>query len=220
MWIPVILQGLRSPDTHLRHRVSVYAVPVPLALDPASVLPLLQQVLQLQAGQHAATDSQVGYLPPPPPHLFPFPFSSPPHKLPLPNSYNRRVQLQAGQHAASDSQLGYPLPLPPATSPLPPCCFYDRWVHLQAGWRAAVDPIISLPPPPPARSHSHICRHATGGCSFRLDSMLPANPRAAPPHPSPLPPQQVTSRYCQYPALPSPTANLQREGALASSDFE
>ena len=40
--------------------MSVYAVPVPLGLDPASVLPLLQQVLQPQLGQLAATDAQVG----------------------------------------------------------------------------------------------------------------------------------------------------------------
>ena len=62
LWIPVLLEGLSSPDTHLRHRVSLYAVPVPLGLDQASVLPLLQQVLQPQPGQLAATDAQVGLL--------------------------------------------------------------------------------------------------------------------------------------------------------------
>ena len=60
LWIPVLLEGLSSPDTHLRHRVSLYAVPVPLGLDQASVLLLLQQVLQPQPGQLAATDAQVG----------------------------------------------------------------------------------------------------------------------------------------------------------------
>ena len=59
VWIPVLLQGLSAPDEHLRHRVSLYAVPVPLALDQASVLPLLQQVVQFQAEEAAASDSQV-----------------------------------------------------------------------------------------------------------------------------------------------------------------
>lgn len=87
-WIPVILQGLRSPDEHLRHRVSLYGVPVPLSLDQASVLPLLQQVMALQAGQHAASDSQVP-LPPTPPRAPPPPTSDTPlHKM--------CVQLQAG----------------------------------------------------------------------------------------------------------------------------
>lgn len=76
-WIPVILQGLRSPDEHLRHRVSLYGVPVPLSLDQASVLPLLQQVMALQAGQHAASDSQVP-LPPTPPRAPPPPPPTPP----------------------------------------------------------------------------------------------------------------------------------------------
>ncbi len=58
-WIPVLLAGLRSPDSHLRHRVSLYAVPVPLGLDQASALPLLQQVLQPQPGHCAVTDAQV-----------------------------------------------------------------------------------------------------------------------------------------------------------------
>ncbi|DBA69567.1 TPA: hypothetical protein ACH3X2_012764 [Trebouxia sp. C0005] len=62
LWIPVLLEGLSSPDTHLRHRVSLYAVPVPLGLDQASVLPLLHQVLQPQPGQLAATDAQVATL--------------------------------------------------------------------------------------------------------------------------------------------------------------
>ncbi|KAL0046958.1 hypothetical protein WJX82_002976, partial [Trebouxia sp. C0006] len=62
LWIPVLLEGLSSPDTHLRHRVSLYAVPVPLGLDQASVLLLLQQVLQPQPGQLAATDAQVATL--------------------------------------------------------------------------------------------------------------------------------------------------------------
>ncbi len=59
IWIPILLEGLSSPDTHLRHRVSLYAVPVPLGLDQASLLPLLQQVLQPQPGQLATTDAQV-----------------------------------------------------------------------------------------------------------------------------------------------------------------
>lgn len=59
LWIPALLDALRHPDEHLRHRVSLYAVPVPLALDSASVLPLLQQVLEPQHCEEAAPDSQV-----------------------------------------------------------------------------------------------------------------------------------------------------------------
>ncbi|DBB01023.1 TPA: hypothetical protein ACH3X1_000923 [Trebouxia sp. C0004] len=62
IWIPILLEGLSSPDSHLRHRVSLYAVPVPLGLDQASVLPLLHQVLQPQPRQLAATDTQVATL--------------------------------------------------------------------------------------------------------------------------------------------------------------
>lgn len=59
-WIPVLLEALTSPEAHVRHRVSLYAVPVPLGLDAASALPLLQQVLQPhQTGQSAAADGQV-----------------------------------------------------------------------------------------------------------------------------------------------------------------
>ena len=78
LWIPVILQGLRSSNEHLRHRVSLYAVPVPLALDQASVLPLLQQVVQLQPGQHVATDSQVCI------YIVPLPLPFAHSSLPLP----------------------------------------------------------------------------------------------------------------------------------------
>ena len=59
IWIPILLEGLKSPDEHLRHRVSLYAVPVPLGLDQASLLPLLQEVLKEQPGQPDATDAQV-----------------------------------------------------------------------------------------------------------------------------------------------------------------
>ena len=143
MWIPVILQGLRSPDEHLRHRVSLYAVPVPLALDPPSVLPLLQQVVQLQPGQHAASDSQVHpppsltflSAPPPPPPLPPQhsalsawtacclaskPYASFPHLSPLHvPSPLIAATLQPGQHAASDSQA-FPPPHPSETPQTPP----------------------------------------------------------------------------------------------------
>lgn len=61
LWIPVLLEGLSAPDEHLRHRVSLYAVPVPLVLDQASVLPLLQHVVQVKDGEAAASDSQVGH---------------------------------------------------------------------------------------------------------------------------------------------------------------
>ena len=59
LWIPVLLEALSHSDEHLRHRVSLYAVPVPLALDSASVLPLLTQILQPQPQQTNASDSQV-----------------------------------------------------------------------------------------------------------------------------------------------------------------
>ena len=63
IWMPVILEGLGSADEHLRHRVSLYAVPVPLALDQASVLPVLQQVVQPPAEQPASSNSQVRFVP-------------------------------------------------------------------------------------------------------------------------------------------------------------
>lgn len=59
LWIPVLLEALSHSDEHLRHRVSLYAVPVLLALDSASVLPLLKQILQPQPQQADASDSQV-----------------------------------------------------------------------------------------------------------------------------------------------------------------
>lgn len=135
VWIPVILQGLRSPDEHLRHRVSLYAVPVPLALDQASVLPLLQHVVQLPPGHYAASDSQVPppFLPllPPIPPFCPFSLNSmlpvtpwypnsrtpgfPPSPLPPnPPPSLAPPPLQPGAHAVSDSRVPC---LPPSFSP-------------------------------------------------------------------------------------------------------
>lgn len=62
-WIPVLLAALQHPDEHLRHRVSLYAVLVPLNLDNASVLPLLQEILHPPSQQPAAPDSQVKHCP-------------------------------------------------------------------------------------------------------------------------------------------------------------
>ena len=118
-------------------------MPVPLALDQASVLPLLQQVVQLQPGQHAATDSQVPSSPstlsPPPP--FPLLITSPLHVPPPPNS---PFSLQPGQHANHSQVCSLPTrsvhspllaqtPSPPTSSPNPPlplslmsCCMSEH----------------------------------------------------------------------------------------------